>query len=188
MSTKEKKSRAELHNADLVSAVVPLKDNRGITSTVIAADDWDESILRGGRPARYFGRLTLRQVRHSRFPTTFGIGECADALAQLPDDLRAIAPRRALLVNTGCMFVRLTDHLNPLRVFFSVVDGTVKEGGTYRYYDISEDWCFSYRMQLAGGKVCATKAVRVVHAGGGEYPNDSAWGLVAREVDGVEGK
>lgn len=179
---------AEKHNADLVSAVVPVKDNRGITSTIIANPDWDESILQGTRPARYFGRLTLRQVRHSRFPVTFGINEACDALAQLPDDLRVTdAPRHVLLCNTGCMVIRLTANIDWLKVFFSVVDGIVIEGGRYRYYDISEDWTFSYRMTLAGGRCMATKAVRVTHFGVGRFGNESAWGTVGREVDGLEG-
>jgi hypothetical protein len=179
---------AEKHNADMVSAVVPLKNLTGVTSTVIADPGWDAELLRGGRPARYFGRLTMRQVRHSRFPTTFGINEAADALAQLPEDLRITnAPRHALLCNTGCMVVRLTSNIDWLKVFFSVIDGITFDRGRYYYYDVSEDWTFSFRMHLAGGKCMATKAVRLAHHGGGRFGNDSAWGTAGREADGLEG-
>lgn len=179
---------AERHSADMVSAVVPLKEHSGLTSTVIGTSDWTAEYLAVNRGlAKRFGRLTLRQVLHSRFPATFGINECCDALAQLPDDLRVTnAPRDILLLNTGCMVLRLTANIDWSKVYFSVIDGIVDDGKHYRYFDVSEDWMFSARLTLAGVKCMATKTVKVVHHGRGEFPNDKPWGTVYREADGIE--
>jgi hypothetical protein len=177
---------AETHKADMVSAVVPMKNPSGLTTTVLAMPDWTEKTIAANQLASRFGRLTLRQVLHSRFPTTFGINEAADALGQLPDDLRITnAPRHMLLLNTGCMVVRLTANIDWRKVYFSVIDGIVDDGTTYRYYDVSEDWLFAGRMALAGGKCMATKAVRVIHHPG-DYSSDKPWGTVARETGGVD--
>lgn len=180
-------AEAEKHKADMVSAVVPLKDGRGLTSTVIGSPDWTAETIAAGKLPKRFGRLSLQQVLHSRFPTTFGINEAADALAQLPEDLRVTnAPRNCLLLNTGCMVVRLTANIDWQAVFFSVLDGIEIQNGRYVYWDVSEDWLFSFRMTLAGARCMATKAVRVVHCGNSQFANDRPWGTVARECDYLE--
>lgn len=90
---------AEKYDADLMSAVIPIKDRRGITSTAIGG-------CRGGRHFGY-GRLSQRQIWHEDFPETFDAAMCRNALAALPGDLAADVPDGApLWANTGCMIVR----------------------------------------------------------------------------------
>ena len=49
---------AEKHDADLVSAVIPIKDENGLTSTAISGPDHFTR----------FTRLTTKQVNHPHFP------------------------------------------------------------------------------------------------------------------------
>src|SRR5262245_42674275 len=61
--------------ADLLSAVIPIKDKRGLTSTAIASRV---------TPFAPFCRLTMRQVRDASFPETFDLNAAAAALERLP--------------------------------------------------------------------------------------------------------
>jgi hypothetical protein len=160
-------AEAEKHGADLMSAVVPIKDQRGLLSTVIA----DPSSLYGG-----FTTLTLRQVHHASFPATFGIAEAASALEQLPEELRvAEVPRSTLLVNTGCMVYRLA-HWRP-GIKFEQLDEIMEVGpGLYDAVWQSEDFQFSRLVAVHGGKVMATRLVSVVHHGNAEFRSGEAWG------------
>ena len=109
-------SEAERCDADLISAVVPLKDGRGLTST---------AILMPGGPLGAFYRLTLSQVLHPEFPVTFDIRMAVDALASLPEEMRETElPNEALLVNTGCMAVRLDRPWADERIWFEDLNET----------------------------------------------------------------
>jgi hypothetical protein len=164
-------AEAEAHDADLLSAVVPLKSLDGATSTAIA------------RPGTQFGtfcRLTTQQVNHPLFPATFGIAEAAAALAILPEPLGIRdAPREALLVNTGCMVCRL-DRPWCERVWFSIDDAIEKIDGLWKAVFQPEDWSFSRRVTAEGGKVLATKSLEVLHRGQMDFRSNQTWG---RAVD-----
>lgn len=138
-------------NADLVSAVVPIKDGRGLTSTGIddAKDPWT--------PLK---RLTLKEVH--RLPETFNAEDAG-------------FPHHRLLVNTGCWIMRLDTHYAD-RVRFTIRDQLLKDGQAYKPQVIPEDWDFSRQVQAAGGKVYATRKVRLAHLGGAHYRNDQPWG------------
>lgn len=158
---------AEKHGADLLSAVAPMKDARGLVSTAIDSpvDGFEQ-----------FCRLTLRQVNHPSFPVTFGIHEAADALENLPEELRiANVPRTALLVNTGCFVCRL-DQPWAEKVWFETRDGIELHNGQWRDRVVSEDWMFSKKVAAQGGKVMATKALTVVHYGQAEFSSNKTWG------------
>jgi hypothetical protein len=158
---------AEKHGADLMSAGVPLKDDSGLLSMGI----W--------RPGGLFGtchRLTLAQFLHPQFPDTFGVHEAVDALAQLPSELRITGlPREGLLVNTGCMVVRI-DQPWATKVWFNDPTGMEQVDGQWQAVSMPEDWFFSQRVAQEGGKVMATRLVRVIHRGTVDFPNDRAWG------------
>jgi hypothetical protein len=160
-------AEAEKHDADLMSAVVPMKSVHGVTSTGI------------GKPQerhRYFCRLTTQQVRHPDFPDTFGIAEAAEALERLPGDLRiANVPRERLLVNTGCMVCRV-DRPWATRVWFENEDRIVQVNGQWEPVGQSEDWIFALRVGEEGGKVMATRRVNVVHRGVADYSSQAVWG------------
>jgi len=163
---------AEEHDADLMSAVVPIKDLRGLTSTAIAQP---------GSRFRQFCRLTMAQIRHELFPATFGIQEAADALERLPAPFRVTnVPREALLVNTGCFVCRL-DQPWCERVWFAMHDGIEHVGGRWDVLQQSEDWVFSRKVAAEGGKVMATSTIALVHIGSGQYLSTQDWGQARDE-------
>lgn len=175
-------TEAEKHDADMMSVVVPIKDQKGLTSTAIA------------NPAQgrgQFCRLTQRQVWHPDFPETFDIHAAADALESLPGGLRVPnVPRIGLSLNTGCMLMRINRpwfDSDPLEVYFENLDWiewhTAPDGRRERRQrDVSEDWRFSERLRNAGGRLFATRVVRVVHKGLAGFPNDKAWGELENDA------
>jgi len=155
-------------DADLVAAVCPIKDPRGLTSTAIddPEDDWE-----------VYRRLTMKEI-HS-FPETF----CA---ADTPH------PDKLLLANTGCWACRF-DRPWRYQMFFEVRSKTVfvlkdrkiipttdyREDmvGTFNNMTMPEDWNFSRQLGRLGGKVYVTRAVKLDHRGSYNYPNyDATWG------------
>jgi len=159
-------TEAQRHKADLLSAVVPVKNNSGQTTTAIA------------NPAREYGclfRLTQAQVRHPYFPDTFGINEAADAIERLPADLCVPeVPRQALLVNTGCMVYRLS-HWRP-GIKFANADDIVFVDGRHKAVTRSEDWTFSKLIADHGGRVMATRLVAIRHWGKRPFDSSQVWG------------
>lgn len=158
-------AEAEKHNATLMSAVVPIKDQRGITSTAIGD---------GSYPA--IGRITLSQLHDERFPETFGAEEAANGLSRLGVDA---AKAKYLLANTGVMVYRLAAH-HP-SVCFANFDGIRLVNGRYEPWDVSEDWHFSRLVADAGGKVMCTRKVHVVHHGNARFGSGTAWGSVTND-------
>jgi hypothetical protein len=160
-------AEAEKHGADLMSAVIPLKNRSGGTSTAIAHAD-----SRFGQ----FCRLTQSQILHPDFPKTFGINEAVDALAALPEPMRITgAPRTALLANTGCFVCRLTAPWAE-QVWFDQMDAIECRNGVWGPLCASEDWNFSRRVADAGGKVMATTTVRAIHRGEFPFSSGDRWG------------
>ncbi len=147
----------EAHGADVVSAVLPIKDRRGATSVAIddPADEW--------APIR---RLTIREAH--RLPETFDAADCG-------------YPGHALLVNTGCMLVNLRAPWVDDFPGFEIRDCIrTLPGGTRQAVCCPEDWNFSRWLHRHGCKVLATRKVKADHCGEYRFPNDSVWG---EEVD-----
>ncbi|MBY0513078.1 MAG: hypothetical protein K2P78_04105 [Gemmataceae bacterium] len=130
---------AERVGADVLSAVVPLKDPRGLTSTAVLA------------PGGGVRRLTLTEVR--QLPPTFSAADI-DSGGGL-----------TLLVNTGLWVCRFTEPWVE-EVAFSNVDWIARgPAGEFRPVSLSEDWNFS---RWAAGRmlrVFATSKVPVTHYG-----------------------
>lgn len=143
-------------NAGVVSAVSPIKDVRGLTSTGIDDPDTRWEPLR---------RLTMREVH--RLPETFDAEDAGH-------------PGHTLLVNTGCF---LADLSRPWaqQICFEVHNEIVCEGGVFRPRAIPEDWDFSRQLRQHGVSVYATRKVRLAHRGTWDYRNDLPWG--AWDVD-----
>lgn len=152
-------SEIERTGADVVSAVIPIKDRRGLTSTAIEDTDCEWSPLR---------RLTMTEV--IRLPETFGIADLG------------YTDGRALLVNTGCWIADLRkpwafDRTDP--VTFTIRDRVrFNDSGKPCCDVVPEDWNFSRWLHRKGCVVKATRAVPLHHFDGASsgYPNDTPWG------------
>lgn len=144
--------------ADVVSAVVAIKDRHGLTSTGgIGRSD----------PSRLTRRLTLTEAH--QLPETF-------------DGRELPWPDHRLVVNTGLMLCDLRrpwfepDDDARLPVRFRYESEIVYRDGRYYANAEPEDWLFSQDVENAGGRLVATRGVAVSHWDGGtRYPND-AWG------------
>jgi GT2 family glycosyltransferase len=157
---------AEANGADLLSAVVPIKNSEGVTSTAISFP---------GDPFTRFARLTQRQIRRKGFPTTFDVkGALVYFNPYTPHYPEPLADS-ILLVNTGCMVVRL-DKPWSHELYFTIRDRIVRTMNGFEAHVEPEDWFFSRRVHELGGKVMATSAVAVEHVGSYAYRNDREWG------------
>jgi len=178
----------ELTGADLISAVVPLKDGRGLTSTAIddPNDPWD-----------VYRRLHMNEV--VTLPETFSAKDCWKTEGD---------KGRALLANTGCWVCRF-DRLWRWQVHFQINTAMVfivgedwsgrygdgepevfyKEGtiisnrkyrpgmvGCFTSKVMSEDWDFSRQLTALGGDVRCTRKVKLQHVGDYPFPNTESWG------------
>lgn len=183
--------------ADLVSAVVPIKDPRGLTSTAI--DSCSD-------PFQIERRLTLAET--SSLPPVFTAADCG-------------FPDRRLLVNTGCWICqfnkpwRFQPHfeINDRIVYVvsetgaripqeEAVETLFRDRDSNRDGDGSsglpagrwmaevnpEDWNFSRQIQDLGCKVVATRRVRLLHTGSISYNNYDVWGEMQRDENLLQGK
>src|SRR5262249_10837563 len=137
-------------DADIVSAVIPIKGPQGTTSTAVETDDpWQPR------------RLTLKE--NHDLPTT-----CRDAGAG-----------GEMLPNSGLWVCDLRKPWvsHPAPLFFQTRTRlVVDEMGAWQAQVRSEDWEFSRAARARGAKLYATRAVKLTHAGEKEYPNDQPWG------------
>ncbi len=161
----------EAQHCDVLSVVLPIKDDKGLASTAFVPD------------ARYAGlktdpvrrrRLTLREV--DGLPETFGVGDVAELF-----DV-GYAPDPCLLVNTGLMLVSMTGKWVE-KVRFQINDVVYRKPDGQFDVDVEpEDWFFSRMAYLAGARVFATRAVKARHAGRAQFPNWGAWGRLEHDL------
>jgi len=160
---------AERHNADVMTTVIPIKDEQGLTSTAI------------GQATNFYQgfRLTMAQVRHPSFPATFDHELAAAALRSLPEHLRIDVPRPSILLgNTGCMVCKLGGRwCDPRQEHFDESTTFQSVDNHWKPWALSEDWNFTARAGQQGAKVMATTSLKVLHHGGAVYPNDKVWGM-----------
>lgn len=139
----------EVHDADIVSAVVAIKDERGLSSTGV-----------GNFDTRRVRRLTMREVYD--LPATFSVRDTG------PD---------YLAVNTGLWLARIdTGWADGFPGFETHTAVRRDAEGMYQPVARSEDWLMSRWAATSGLRVFATSAVRTFHGGFKEYSNDSPWG------------
>jgi predicted O-methyltransferase YrrM len=141
-------------DADVVSAVAPIKSEHGWTSTaveVVPGDPW------------FRRRLTMAEVYD--LPETFGAADVGSPL----------------LLNTGLWVCRL-DRPWCEQVCFDVGNRIYKHPTDgWKAQDVSEDWLFSAALNGMGCKLYATRKVTLNHEGGRSYPTDRPWGTVETE-------
>lgn len=136
--------------ADVLSVVVPLKDERGLTSTAVRHPE-----------TGWLRRLTIRETE--RLPETFDAGAAGH-------------PGQTLLVNTGCFVCRF-DAEWVERIVWREEDGIHRDrDGRFYATVLSEDWLFSMDAADLGLKVLATRKIPVKHVGPYGYPNGGEWG------------
>lgn len=153
--------------ADLLSAVMAIKDMRGLSSTAISDP------LTNWEPA---ARLTMTEIM--QLPETFKIEDCG-------------FPERVLLANTGCWIANLnspvfhkTNQDGTLAAHFSVRDRIPRRNGIWTIDCESEDWFFSRKIFENGGKVAVTRKIPILHQGGSAWPNNVAWGSSQHDTEG----
>ena len=160
--------------ADLVSAIVPLKDMRGVTSSGL------------GRPGDPFGGAWRRV--------------CVRELAGMPPTFNGpwlqrhwgATPAHDLLHNNGCWVADLrkpvftaADHAATiegqicpvLTAMFAFPRRVVKYRGEWTVQGESEDWYFSRRLAELDANTYLTQRVQLAHLDGGtSYRNFGEWG------------
>lgn len=148
--------------ADVVSAVVPLKTEHGLTSTAIGT----ESVYLNRR-------LSMREV--FQLPETFGAAD-VEALTGM---------RGPLLVNTGLFLADLRkpwasecDDEGRLKWAFRFANEIRRDPktGAFRAFVASEDWLLSHHLASVGARVYATRKVPCFHVGTHRYLSGKPWG------------
>ena len=143
-------------DADVISAVIPIKNNTGLTSTAVD-DTGDPMIVR---------RLTMREIE--RLPTTFGDAEVGGPI----------------LLNTGLWLARLgpwclREEEDGTSFFcFELRHRIRRNHNGKRYASLwPDDWELSRRLHSVGLKLQATTAAMLIHHGEQGFPNFGApWG------------
>jgi len=148
------------HGLDMVSAVAPIKDSRGLTSAGIGdpANPWSP-----------WKRFTMQEI--CDLPVLFRAGDAGY------DDW-------PLLHNTGCFACDLRNPRffendeNGVALFYFDFPSQVFRNldGSFGYRRESEDWWFSRRLHEQGMKTAITRKVRLTHRGTMDYNNWEPWG------------
>jgi len=162
---KQMLSDMEEAKADLLGAILPIKDSKGLTSTALLTDSHEIDQL-GRRDCRR-RRLTIKES--ARLPDVF---DCAD-LQKFFDDH---STKPALLVNTGLLLI---DVRKPWveKCHFEINDDIFKNDDGLYYADVEpEDWHFARQAAGQGARVCVTRRIKAQHIGRQNYPNGGGWG------------
>lgn len=136
--------------ADMISAIVPIKDGRGVTST-----GWMDP------ESKRITRFTVKETHD--LPETF-------------DAEKAGKAGQWLMLNTAAWVCRF-DQPWAEEVHFEIRDRIQKnDDGSFKAVVLSEDWNFSAMLAAKGLKLFATRKVRVSHFGRAPFENFKPWG------------
>jgi len=157
-------AEAENARADLLGAVIPIKNKTGLTSTALQAADHEPR------------RVTMREAL--TLPQTFNAEDVARVFGwQERAGLQ-------LLANTGCMLMDLRKKRAAWeQMYFRIQDAMTRVDGKFVPTCIPEDWDFSMQAARLGLRVAVTRAVSIIHSGHADYENQSAWGEIEHETD-----
>ncbi len=138
---------------DFISAVVPIKNETGTTSTGVSDVEFPGAVR----------RLTMHEVME--LPTTFGIGN-------IPN----LVEGQELRLNTGCWFMRF-DRPWWQGLKFRQQDDILRHDvtGEYMVSSLSEDWDWTMQLLSRGCRIAATRVVPLYHERHW-FHNKSAWG------------
>lgn len=143
----------ERTKADVLSAIVPIKDQQGMTSTAMDEPVGDVD------PYWRVRRLTMKEVHHME-PTFTD-------------------PK--LLLNTGLMLVDMSKAWTK-DAYFTFEDKIIWHHGRRVAVCMPEDWGFSRMAKKLGATLWATREVPILHYGETSYPNQIPWGQVEKDV------
>lgn len=138
----------EARELDVLGAVAPIKDTRGLTSIAVGTPDLD--------PWEVQRRLTLHEV------------------FALPETFTSRDVGGPLLINTGLWVCRFDVWAQ--RIYFTVRDRIVQREGVWLPEVEPEDWSASRMFHRLGLRVAATRKVRLTHAGQLHFANHEPWG------------
>jgi hypothetical protein len=156
----------EEHHLDVLSAVSPIKNANGLTSTAWDTNPW--------RPRR----ISMQEI--FLLPETFTEVEPARMLG---------LPRgKKLLTNTGLMVLKLSSD-SPSRYEpwwanfpgFTIRNRIVRAEGKWHAQFEPEDWNFSRWCNCKRLKIGATRAVKLHHCGNVAFNNTQPWGAMATD-------
>jgi len=149
----------EKEKAQLVSTIVPIKDNAGVTSTGIVYDQHHWT------PKRRFTMSELMSM-----PSTFDAEGCG-------------YPGGKLVLNTGCWLADLRDPRwktkepdGKLVAHFEMRDMIYENNGKFENHFEPEDFFFSRKVQELGMRAVATRKPAVTHIGNYGFQNSGIWG------------
>jgi len=143
-------SELEKTGADVLSIVLPIKSQHGLTSTA-----------RRHSKSREVRRFTMREIWNMKEQTFDGhsLNESYD-----------------LLVSSGLWVASFQDSWVQ-RVHFEVRDDIIKKAdGSFEAVNLGEDWGFSRTLHALGRKIVASKCVKAHHWGKHGWPNYEIWG------------
>ena len=147
----------------VLSVVIPLKNDTGVTSLALSLDRTNKYEIR---------RVTMKEL--VKLPIDFICREDVCEIFGLDPDQAG-----ALYINTGFMCVNLRDFDWKGQKFpgFSIDDRIYwSPEGQPLPYTLSEDWGFSLWVTMQGWPVFATKRYPATHFGGKDYSNQEIWG------------
>jgi|GEM_PF-3478915 len=160
---------ADQYDADIMSAIVPIKDDFGLTSTAVSRPTYSHNSTYS-----CWTRLTQQQVNDPAMPETFDIDMLREAMPNLKGAL-TLPDHVRLLVNTGCVVIRCDREWAP-KAHFTINDHLVIGVHGLQYEVEPEDWYFSRRVAEMGGRVMATRAVKLAHVGKYDFKSTNQWG------------
>lgn len=156
----------EARRADVVSVCIAMKDKAGLVSTG-ANVKFD-----GGK--LYRRRLSTTELQ--KLPATFETGDVARLWNLEAWQVQLIVNTGLMLVNLAAPWVEAVDENEQLRVCFQSVDVIFRRDEKWFGYCESEDWFYSRKVDECGGKIVATRELKVEHFGNYAYSNQEVWG------------
>ena len=140
------------HDLDVLSAVSPIKDKNGLTSTAIDTDQW--------RPRRF----TMTEIMG--FSPTFTMQNLLINTGLMA--IRLDQPwSEKVCFHTHDRIVKINSHDNKNEWFQAEVE--------------PEDWAFSRWCNRQGLRIGATREVPLLHLGELPYANSAAWGTMTTD-------
>lgn len=142
--------------APVLSAVLPMKDNRGLSSTAFL----DATTMRIRR---------LSMTRAFTLPKIFTAQEAG------------YHAETVILPNTG-LWITQRYHWAE-NITFTIRDRNEKVSGQWQARCFSEDWDFGWQLFKMGVEVKATTLIPCKHMGECGYPNYLPWGNVIEDIE-----